>query len=74
MIVSEASIARRFASRDHLPATPREAAARDGRAAAVTHKLGKGSVTYIGVDTLAGDLEAAPLRKVWAGAGRVRRG
>jgi len=40
-----------------------------GKAAAVTHKLGKGTVTYIGVDTATGDLEAALLRKVYAGAG-----
>jgi len=37
--------------------------------AAVTHKLGKGTVTYIGVDSLKGDLEAALLRKVYAAAG-----
>ncbi len=37
-----------------------------GKAAAVSHKLGKGSVTYIGVDTLTGDLEIALLRKVYA--------
>ena len=42
-----------------------------GKAAAVTHKLGKGSVTYIGVDTLDGALEAALLRKVWTSAGAV---
>ena len=40
-----------------------------GKAAAVTRKLGKGTVTYIGVDTLTGDLEAALLRKVWTAAG-----
>ena len=40
-----------------------------GKAAAVTHKLGKGTVTYIGVDSLTGDLEAALLRKVWTAAG-----
>jgi len=40
-----------------------------GKAAAVTHKLGKGSVTYIGVDTVDGSLEAALLRKVWTSAG-----
>jgi beta-galactosidase len=40
-----------------------------GKAAAVTHKFGKGAVTYIGVDSLTGDLEAALLRKVWTGAG-----
>uniref|UniRef100_Q01YA8 Beta-galactosidase n=1 Tax=Solibacter usitatus (strain Ellin6076) TaxID=234267 RepID=Q01YA8_SOLUE len=37
-----------------------------GRSAAVTHKLGKGSVTYIGVDTEKGDLEMALLRKIYA--------
>jgi beta-galactosidase len=40
-----------------------------GKAAAVTRKLGKGSVTYIGVDTLNGDLETALLHKVYAAAG-----
>jgi beta-galactosidase len=40
-----------------------------GKAAAVTRKLGKGTVTYIGVDTLDGALEAALLRKVYAAAG-----
>jgi beta-galactosidase len=40
-----------------------------GKAAAVTHKLGQGTVTYIGVDTLNGDLEAALLRKVYVAAG-----
>jgi beta-galactosidase len=40
-----------------------------GKSAAVTRKLGKGSVTYIGVDTLRGELEAALLRKVWSAAG-----
>jgi len=38
-----------------------------GKAAAVTHRVGKGSVTYIGVDTLTGELEIALLRKVYAG-------
>ncbi|HXA49791.1 MAG TPA: beta-galactosidase [Candidatus Acidoferrum sp.] len=42
-----------------------------GKAAAVTHKLGKGTVTYIGVDSLTGDLEAALLRKVWTSAGAM---
>ena len=37
-----------------------------GKAAAVTRTLGKGTVTYIGVDTLNGDLELAVLRKVYA--------
>jgi beta-galactosidase len=40
-----------------------------GKAAAVTHKVGKGTVTYIGVDSLTGELEAALLRKVWTAAG-----
>lgn len=40
-----------------------------GKDAAVTHKVGKGTVTYIGVDSLTGDLEAALLRKVWTAAG-----
>ena len=40
-----------------------------GKPAAVTRKLGKGTVTYIGVDTLNGDLEAALLRKVYTAAG-----
>ncbi|MBS1857005.1 MAG: beta-galactosidase [Acidobacteria bacterium] len=40
-----------------------------GKAAAVTHKVGKGSVTYIGVDTLTGDLEAVLLRRLFTEAG-----
>ncbi len=40
-----------------------------GKAAAVTHKLGRGSVTYIGVDTLDGDLERVLLRGVYQAAG-----
>jgi beta-galactosidase len=40
-----------------------------GKAAAVTRKLGKGSITYIGVDSLKGDLEAALVRKVYTAAG-----
>jgi beta-galactosidase len=40
-----------------------------GKAAAVTRKLGKGTVTYIGVDTLDGNLEAVLLRKVFTAAG-----
>ena len=39
-----------------------------GKPAAVTRKLGKGSVTYIGVDSETGELEMALLRKVYAGA------
>ena len=39
-----------------------------GKPAAVTRKLGKGTVTYIGVDSETGDLEMALLRKVYAGA------
>ncbi len=37
--------------------------------AAVTRKLGKGTVTYIGVDSLNGDLEAAMIRGVYERAG-----
>ena len=40
-----------------------------GKAAAVTRHLGKGTVTYIGVDTLNGDLETALMRKVYTSAG-----
>ena len=40
-----------------------------GRPAAITRKLAKGSVTYIGVDSENGDLEAALLRKVYTAAG-----
>jgi beta-galactosidase len=40
-----------------------------GKPAVVTRKLGKGTVTYIGVDSLNGDLEAALLRKVYTAAG-----
>jgi beta-galactosidase len=40
-----------------------------GRPAAITHKLGKGSVTYIGVDTLDGELERALLKQAYAAAG-----
>ena len=40
-----------------------------GKPAAVTRKLGKGTVTYIGVDSLKGDLEAALLRKAYTAAG-----
>jgi beta-galactosidase len=40
-----------------------------GKAAAVTRRLGRGSVTYIGVDTLGGKLERDVLRKVYARAG-----
>ena len=40
-----------------------------GKAAAVTHKLGKGTVTYIGVDSQDGDLENVLLHKVYADAG-----
>ncbi len=36
-----------------------------GRAAAVHHKLGKGTVTYIGVDTLDGEFERALLHRVY---------
>jgi beta-galactosidase len=40
-----------------------------GKAAAVTRKLGKGSVTYIGVESLAGDLERDLVRGVFERAG-----
>jgi beta-galactosidase len=40
-----------------------------GRPAAVTRKLGKGSVTYIGVDTLDGQLERKLVRQVYESAG-----
>jgi beta-galactosidase len=40
-----------------------------GAAAAVTHRLGKGSVTYLGVDTLDGALETRILRSVYEAAG-----
>jgi beta-galactosidase len=40
-----------------------------GKPAAVTRKLGKGTVTYIGVESLAGDLENLLLRQVFQSAG-----
>jgi beta-galactosidase len=40
-----------------------------GSAAAVSRKLGKGSVTYLGVESLTGDLEKEILRGVFAAAG-----
>jgi beta-galactosidase len=40
-----------------------------GKAAAVTRKLGNGSVTYIGVESLAGDLERDLVRDVFERAG-----
>jgi beta-galactosidase len=40
-----------------------------GKAAAVTRRLGRGTVTYIGVDTLEGKLERDVLRTVYARAG-----
>lgn len=40
-----------------------------GRPAAVTRKLGKGTVTYIGVDTLDGELEGALIHQVYEAAG-----
>ena len=40
-----------------------------GGVAAVTHKVGRGVVTYIGVDSLKGDLEAALIRGVFLRAG-----
>ena len=36
-----------------------------GSAAAVSHKLGKGRVVYIGVDTLTGDMEADLIRQIY---------
>ncbi len=39
------------------------------RTAAVTHKLGKGTVTYIGVDTLDGELERTLMHRVYESAG-----
>jgi beta-galactosidase len=39
-----------------------------GRPAAVTHRVGRGSVTYIGVDTLDGELERALVRQVFEAA------
>ena len=40
-----------------------------GAAAAVSRKLGKGTVTYIGVETLSGDLEREVVRKIFDDAG-----
>jgi beta-galactosidase len=40
-----------------------------GKPAAVTRKLGKGTVTYIGVDTLDGELERAIIHRVYENAG-----
>jgi len=40
-----------------------------GDAAVTTRKLGKGTVTYIGVESLHGDLELEMLRNVYASAG-----
>lgn len=37
-----------------------------GKAAAISHKLGKGRVIYIGVDTITGDLEADLIRAIYA--------
>jgi len=39
-----------------------------GKAAATTHALGKGTVTYIGVDSLSGDFETAMLAAVFSQA------
>ena len=41
----------------------------EGKTAAVTRKLGKGSVTYIGVESLGGELETHLLRGVFTRAG-----
>ena len=40
-----------------------------GRPAAVTRKLGKGTISYIGVDTLDGELEGSLLHQVYQTAG-----
>jgi beta-galactosidase len=40
-----------------------------GKAAAITRKLGQGTVTYIGVDTLDGELERALIHRVYESAG-----
>src|SRR3954467_11330814 len=40
-----------------------------GKAAAVTRRAGKGSVTYIGVDSKDGELEAALMERVYQEAG-----
>ncbi len=40
-----------------------------GRSAAVTRKLGQGSVSYIGVDTMDGELERALLHTIYQAAG-----
>jgi beta-galactosidase len=40
-----------------------------GEAAAVTRTLGKGTVTYVGVETVSGDLETEIVRKVLGDAG-----
>jgi beta-galactosidase len=40
-----------------------------GKAAAVNRKMGKGTVSYIGVDTLDGELERALIHKIYAEAG-----
>jgi beta-galactosidase len=40
-----------------------------GQAAAVTRRLGKGTVTYVGVETSSGDLEKEIVRKVFGDAG-----
>lgn len=40
-----------------------------GRSAAVTRRLGRGTVTYIGVDSANGELEAQLIREVYARAG-----
>jgi beta-galactosidase len=40
-----------------------------GRPAAVTHKLSQGTVTYIGVDTIDGELERALMHQVYESAG-----
>lgn len=44
-----------------------------GRAAATTRKLGKGTVTYIGVESLDGEMEFALLEQVFRNAGVATR-
>ena len=59
--------------RTRAPAPPSLATHADqfyaGKPAAVTRKLGKGTVTYIGVDSTDGDLEAQLIRDVFTRAG-----
>jgi len=41
----------------------------NGRPAVTSHRFGKGSVTYVGVDTSDGEMEAAVLKKLYARLG-----